>query len=296
MQFKSFAELNQLAETRNTSLLDIIIATERKEQDIARDELIAQVKVHLEAMYQAIEEGKSKRIKSQGGLLDGETWKVKESITKGQQQWQSSLYNRVVIAALATAEVNASMGKIVACPTAGASGILPAVLVGLSEEFDLQEQCQIESLITAAGLGKIVAEEATLSGAAAGCQAECGVGSAMAAAAAVQLLGGAKEEIIQGFTLSLKNLLGLVCDPVAGLVEVPCVKRNAFAATHALTAAQLALSGVKSVIPPDEVVTAMSQIGDLLPPSLKETATGGLAATATGKNLAEKILGKANQR
>jgi len=294
MNFKSFAELKQIAETNKISLAEVIIINEMEEQEISRDDLIARVKIHLKAMYQAVETGKSRKMKSQGGLLDGETWKIMKTIEKGQINWQSLLYNRVIVAALATAEVNAGMGKIVASPTAGASGILPAVLLGLSEELNIDEQKQIEGLITAAGLGKIVAGEATLSVAAAGCQAECGVGSGMAAAAAVQLLSGTNEQVIQGFTLSLKNLLGLVCDPVAGLVEVPCVKRNAFAATHALTAAQLALSGVKSVIPPDEVVEAMAQIGDLLPYSLKETAEAGLAATPTGKKLADKILGSDN--
>lgn len=294
MKYRSFSELRQKAEIKNISLTEVIILAEMEEQEISRDDLIAQVKVHLKAMRQAIETGKSKKMKSQGGLLNGETWKIKKSIERDQFNWQSPLYNRVIVAALATAEVNAGMGKIVACPTAGASGILPAVLLGLAEELDLEEKHQIDSLITAAGLGKIVAGEATLSGAAGGCQAECGVGAGMAAAAATQLLGGNNEEIIQSFTLSLKNLLGLVCDPVAGLVEVPCVKRNAFAATHALTAAQLALSGIKSVIPPDEVVNAMAQIGDLLPYSLKETAEAGLADTPTGRKLAESILGSNN--
>jgi L-serine dehydratase len=174
------------------------------------------------------------------------------------------------------------MGKIVAGPTGGASGIVPAVLLAVGNSLELKDEDLMRGLFTASGLGMVVSKQATLSGAAGGCQAECGVASGMAAGVVVELCNGDPEQVGHAFALALKNLLGLVCDPVAGLVEVPCVKRNGFAAPHALTAANMALAGIESVIPPDEVIDAMTQIGDLLPGSLKETSLGGLAATETG--------------
>ncbi len=285
MKYNSLAELKQLTETEDISIWEVIIQQEMSEEEVSRQEIITGVEEQLQVMEHAIKKGKEAELESPGGLSGGDASKLVNS----KFDLGCDLHKKVAEAALATAEVNAGMGKIVAGPTAGASGIVPAVIVSLAREYNFEREKQIQGVLTAAGLGKIVAKRATLSGAAGGCQAECGVGSGMAAGAAVAMFVENSQKIIHGFALALKNLLGLVCDPVAGLVEVPCVKRNAFAATHALTAANLALAGVESVIPPDEVIDAMAEIGDLLPTSLKETAEAGLAATETGRKIEQDL-------
>ena len=182
------------------------------------------------------------------------------------------------------------MGKIVACPTAGSCGIVPAVLVAVSEEYNITEDEQINALITAGGIGAIISNKVQLAGAVAGCQAECGVAAAMCAGALAQMLGGSISEIINAVALAMKNLLGLTCDPVCGLVEVPCVKRNPILAIHAVTSTELALAGIESKIPLDEVIDAVRQTGQLMSPMLKESSLAGLATTKTALKLKEKIF------
>jgi L-serine dehydratase len=184
------------------------------------------------------------------------------------------------------------MGRIVAAPTAGSCGIIPAVLVTAMEERQLSEESVVDSMFTAAGIGMVIANRASISGAEGGCQAECGSASAMAAAALTELLGGSPAQAADACAIALKNTLGLVCDPVAGLVEIPCIKRNAAGAANALVAAELALAGIESVIPVDEVIDAMREIGAGMSDSLKETAKGGLAGTPTAKRLTKKIYGR----
>jgi L-serine dehydratase len=196
---------------------------------------------------------------------------------------------RVMARALAVAEVNACMGRIVAAPTAGSCGILPATILTLKEEKNLSEEQAVMGLFTAAGIGMVIAKRASISGAEGGCQAECGSASAMAAAAMVELVGGTPGMAAQACAIAMKNTLGLVCDPVAGLVEVPCIKRNAGGAANAIVAAELALAGIESTIPVDEVIAAMKSIGDTMPSSLKETALGGLAATPTAKSITKTL-------
>ena len=292
MDYRSFSRLEELASERDRPIWEIIIEAEMQESELEREEIMKKMRERLEVMREAVERGLENDFESVGGLRGGDA----DRLSRSDEFLGSDLTRKTAEAALATAEVNAGMGRIVAGPTAGASGIVPAVVLSLAGEKNLSEEIQIRGLLTAGGLGSIVASEATLSGAAGGCQAECGVGSAMAAGAAVAMLEGSTEQIFNAFALALKNLLGLVCDPVAGLVEVPCVKRNAFAATHALTAASLALAGVESVIPADEVVEAMAQIGDMLPCSLKETAEAGLADTDTGRELEENIRDRQQQQ
>lgn len=292
MDYRSFSRLEELASERGRPIWEIIIEAEMQESELEREEIMEKMRERLEVMREAVERGLENDFESVGGLSGGDA----DRLSRSDEFLGSDLTRKTAEAALATAEVNAGMGRIVAGPTAGASGIVPAVVLSLAGEKNLSEEIQIRGLLTAGGLGSIVASEATLSGAAGGCQAECGVGSAMAAGAAVAMLEGSTEQIFNAFALALKNLLGLVCDPVAGLVEVPCVKRNAFAATHALTAASLALAGVESVIPADEVVEAMAQIGDMLPGSLKETAEAGLADTETGRELEENIRDRQQQQ
>ena len=188
-------------------------------------------------------------------------------------------------------ESNACMRRIVAAPTAGSCGVLPAVLLSYEEDFDVAENDMVKAMYVAAGIGKVIAENAFIAGAAGGCQAEIGSASAMVAGALAFLQGGDSSAIINAATLSLKNFLGLVCDPVAGLVEVPCVKRNAMGASYALVAADMAPAGIESKIPVDEVINAMYQVGSSLPTAFRETAEGGLAATPTGQKLAQRIFG-----
>ena len=197
----------------------------------------------------------------------------------------------IIATALKVGECNACMGRIVAAPTAGASGVLPAVLLPIRKKYDFSEEEMVKALYVSAGFGQVIATRASISGAEGGCQAEIGSASAMAAAALVSLLGGSPEQMAAACATALQNLLGLVCDPVAGLVEVPCVKRNVIGAVNALTAAELALAGVENVIPCDEVIDAMRAVGDVMPAALRETGGGGLAATPTGRRIAEELLG-----
>ena len=196
---------------------------------------------------------------------------------------------QVMAAALKTGECNACMKRIVAAPTAGSSGVLPAVLLPLQARDGLKDEQMVEALYVAAGFGQVIATRASISGAEGGCQAEVGSASAMAAAALVHLMGGTGEQMAAACALALSNTLGLVCDPVAGLVEVPCVTRNVMGAMNALSCAELALSGVGSAIPCDEVIDAMRSVGEALPASLRETGGGGLAATPTGRRIAEGV-------
>ena len=194
--------------------------------------------------------------------------------------------------ALAISELNAAMGRIVAAPTAGSCGILPAALLTMEQEKGCDRHACVMALFTASAVGLVIARNACLAGAQGGCQAECGSASAMAAAAIVELAGGTPKMIGDAVAIALKNVLGLVCDPVAGLVEVPCVKRNAAGVAGAFVAAELALAGISSVIPADEAILAMKRVGDAMVPALKETAEGGLAATPTACRLRDELLGK----
>lgn len=199
---------------------------------------------------------------------------------------------KIMTYALATSEQNLRMGTIVACPTAGSCGIVPSVLVAFAEDNNISEEEQINALITAGEVGKLVSNKMALAGAVGGCQAECGVASAMAAAALTQMRGGNLKQIINASALALKNILGLTCDPVCGLVEIPCVKRNPFLAIHAVTASELAMADIISKIPIDEVVDAMEQTGKLMSPLLKESSQGGLAKTKTALILEKNIMKK----
>ena len=288
MHYSSVKELVALAIKQNTTVAEIVIQTEINESEKSREKIKTMMAKNIEVLVAAIKQGKKQDIKSASGLIAGEAFKLWQS----KNSFAGDAFHQVIVNALAVASVNACMGKIVAGPTAGACGIVPAVLLTLKEKYKLAGTKLAGSFFTAAGLGKIVVEKATLAGAEAGCQAECGVAAAMAAGAAVELMGGTPQMLAHAFALALKNLLGLVCDPVAGLVEVPCVKRNAFCATHALTAANMALAGIKSVIPADEVIAAMVEIGDLMPISLKETSRSGLAVTPTGLKIKAKLAGE----
>ena len=283
MAFASFDELLTAA-AEHGSLGRAALACEASESETPVIELRARMGETLGVMREAIETGLAGRARSLSGLVGGDASRVLAS----QRGPLGGVFAQVVASALATGEVNAAMGRIVAAPTGGASGVLPAVLLAVGAEFGASEDQLVDALFAAAGIGAVIATRATLSGAAGGCQAEIGSGSAMAAAAAVELAGGTATEAGHAAALALQGQMGLVCDPVGGLVEIPCVYRNATGASVALSAAEMALAGVEFPIPFDQVVDAMGLVGRSLPPSLRETALGGLAVTPAGRELAAR--------
>ena len=231
---------------------------------------------NADSMYDGTLRSASNKAGGDGGLL--------HSYNESGKKICGSFMGKVMEKAIKMGESNACMRRIVAAPTAGSCGVLPAVLLSYEEDFDVAENDMVKAMYVAAGIGKVIAENAFIAGAAGGCQAEIGSASAMAAGALAFLQGGDSSAIINAATLSLKNFLGLVCDPVAGLVEVPCIKRNSYGAVNAVTSAQLSLAGIKSAIAPDDVVDSMRRIGNQLPASLKETSCGGLAITESAQN------------
>lgn len=270
----------ELIQEREAFLLDISVEGVRQK-----------VKKSLNAMKNAIKVGLVSSEKSISKQCGDDCKKLQERFVSRPALF-GKLFEKITEYSLATIEENLRMGKIVACPTAGSCGIVPAVLVAISEELNISEDEQINALITAGAIGSIVETKVALAGAVAGCQAECGVAAAMSAGALAQLIGGTEKQIVNAVALALKNVLGLTCDPVAGLVEIPCVKRNAFLAIHAVTAAELALAGIESKIPADEVVDALTQTGQLMSPLLKESSQAGLAKTKTALKIEKKVFNK----
>ena len=266
-----------------------------EELEMDEAELQRQLQESLSVMRNAIDYGLS-GVRSTGGLTGGTGRLLKNRSVDPDDVsgLLGPLPAKAAAYALAASEANAAMGRICAAPTAGSSGVLPGVLFAIAEERQRSATDLSLALVAAGSIGMVIASRATLAGAEGGCQAECGAAAAMAAGAAVELCGGTPTQIGHAVALTLKNLLGLVCDPVAGLVEVPCVKRNAGAAMIALLAAEMALAGIESVIPVDEVIDAMAAVGRSMPGSLRETGQGGLAATPTGLEYAARIFGARN--
>jgi L-serine dehydratase len=289
ISYDSIQELVDKAKKKGKRISELVLEDQARQMEQSQDELFEQMRASLQVMAEAAAKGLSAVSKSASGLSGGDANKMRRAVEAGRTL-SGKVLSETLAKALAIAEVNACMGRIVAAPTAGSCGIIPAVLLTLQEENDLTEERVVMSLFTAAGLGMVIAKKASISGAEGGCQAECGSAAAMAAAAAVELMGGTPQMCAHACAMALKSVLGLVCDPVAGLVEVPCVKRNASGAANALIAAEMALAGIESTIPVDEVIGAMKAIGDAMPKSLKETAEGGLADTPTAKKIAREIL------
>jgi len=289
--FYSAQELLKYCSENNVSISHAIIGDEVRSSDLTREEAIEKMRYNLEVMRSAASLALESDIKSISGLIGGDAKKLNERC-KDSRTICGSYVNKAMARALSCSEVNGAMGRIVAAPTAGSCGILPAVVITVSEIYNSSEDEIINSLFTASAVGSIIAHNATLSGAEGGCQAECGSATAMAAAASVELAGGTPYMCVEAGAIAIKCILGLVCDPIAGLVEAPCAKRNAMGAVNAMAAADMALSGVKSIIPFDEVVDAMYKIGKSMPCELRETALGGLAATPTGVRLHKQIFGK----
>lgn len=277
------------AEMQGLGFADYCIQAQADKLEMSSDKLLARMSEVLKVMEESIAVG-MKGPRSMGGLVGQNAQKVAKYAEDKSQSILGETMSKAVVYALAVGEANASMGRIVAAPTAGASGVLPAVLFALQDLKGLSQNDLAKALVAAGAIGMVIASRASISGAEGGCQAECGSGAAMAAGAAVVLCNGTPKQVGHAVAITIKNMLGLVCDPVAGLVEVPCVKRNAGAAGQALVAAEMALAGVASVIPVDEVIDAMQAVGESMHCSLKETAQGGLAATPTGLALMEKII------
>ena len=291
MVIGSVETLIQLAHDHDGTIGQAMIIQEAAQKQISEEAVLEQMKYNWQVMKESIHTGITNPQKSKGGLIGGEGRKLYDYCRSEQPLLCGSNIMEAVSYALAVAEVNATMGRIVACPTAGSCGIVPGVLKKLQEMDNLTDAQIATALMTCAGFGMVIAHRASVSGAVGGCQAECGAAAAMAAAAAVELRGGTPEQAGEACAMVLKNVMGLVCDPVAGLVEVPCAKRNALGASLAMVMADMALSGITSVIPADEVITAMGAVGRSLPESLRETAKGGLAVTPTGLELNKKIFG-----
>lgn len=287
--FRNVAELVKLAESKQVKIAEIMIQQEIEVTGLTREAIIEKMDRNLTVMEQAIERG-LKGVQSFSGLTGGDAVLLQNYIKSGKALTGNILLD-AVSKAVATNEVNAAMGTICATPTAGSAGVVPGTLFAVKEKLNPTRMEMIEFLFTSAAFGFVVANNASISGAAGGCQAEVGSASGMAAAAIVELAGGTPAQSAEAMAITLKNMLGLVCDPVAGLVEVPCVKRNAMGASNAMTAADMALAGIKSKIPCDEVINAMFLIGQSMPSALRETAEGGLAATPTGKRLEKEIFG-----
>lgn len=286
----TFEQLEHACKLENKKIYEVAQEIMADDADISVEEVRSFTKRSLDAMKEAIQTGLKSKELSMSGMCGQDCFRVQERF-KSSPALFGGTFEKIIKYALATSEENIRMGKIVACPTAGSCGILPASLISVSEDCKFDEETQISALITAGEIGRIVSAKVSLAGAVAGCQAECGVASAMSAAAVCQMRGGSVSQILNASALAMKNLLGLSCDPVAGLVEVPCVKRNPFLAVHAITAVELALSGVESKIPFDEVIDAMEQTGALMSPTLKESSQAGLATTKTGLEVQKRVFG-----
>lgn len=291
MLAKTGEELLEICEKYNIPLSEYAIRCEVEEKGLTREEIIEKMKKNLNVMITAANEGRKNEVYSLSGLIGGDGFKINNYVNNGKTL-TGEVTNMAMAMALSSSEVNASMGKIVACPTAGSCGILPAVILSAGAKLELDEEELIRGLLAASAVGMIIGMNATLSGAEGGCQAECGSASAMGAAAVVEMMGGTPKMSLDAGSIILQNILGLVCDPVAGLVEIPCAKRNAQGAITALCTADMVMAGVEAKIPFDDAVSAMYKVGKSLPASLRETALGGVAVTPTGLKLKEEVFGK----
>lgn len=291
MDFSSMEELLKQCREKSLGIGELMLEWEAGKTGRSRKEIFDKMKERLLRMKDAVEAGIEDKSTSPSGISGGDAYLMQQYKEKGNYLMGSVTVDAMKYA-FATSETNARMGVIVATPTAGSAGILPGCIFALKDNTDIPFDELVMGLFTASAIGYVIANRAFISGAAGGCQAEVGSAVTMAAAAIVEMNGGSPDQAVHAAAMGLKSLLGLVCDPVAGLVEVPCIKRNVIGTSIAFTAAEMALAGIQSRIPCDEVIGAMYDIGKRMPRTLKETALGGLAATPTGEKLKEKIMGK----
>lgn len=279
--FYSAEELLTVCHELKAPIWKATLITESENSHLTESELLAHGYEAWKVMQESSQVGLEEPVYSLSGMTGGDAAKLYEYASTSSPLVGANLLKSMAMA-LSTSETNAAMGRIVAAPTAGASGILPATLMTLSKQHGFEDSRVVESLFTASAIGQIVASKASIAGATGGCQAECGTAAAMAAAASAEICGATPEMVLDAASFALINIMGLVCDPVAGLVEFPCALRNASGTMNALISADMALAGMKSLIPFDEVVDAMKEVGQDMSPTLRETALGGLAITPTG--------------
>ena len=293
MDFNTAEELLEICKKENKPISEIMRLREIVYGEANADDVDAKMKKSLEIMRKSAHNPLTEVVRSIGGMIGGEANKLEKRRAEGKSICGNVL-TKALIYSQAVLEVNASMGVIVAAPTAGSAGVLPAVLFALEEEFDLSEEDLLKGLFTAGAIGCLLMKNASVSGAEAGCQAEIGSAAAMASAAAAEMMGGTPEQCLDAASITISNMLGLVCDPIAGLVEMPCQSRNAAGASNALTSAEMVLAGIKAAVPFTEMSDAMYRVGKGVPAELREAALGGCAATPTGCNLKCKIFGGCN--
>lgn len=286
--FNNAAAIIQAAEDEGTGISTITLRQTALDTERSEEDILSQMAHNLSVMKEAVKEGSVEGIRSVSGLTGDWSHSVKERFSGGGG-FCGGFVGEVIYNSLAVMHVNACMGRIVAAPTAGSCGILPGCLIALQNHYDLSDRQLIDGLLNASAIGMVIAKNATLAGAEGACQAECGSGAAMAASAAAEIMGGTPTMCGHAAAHALKSLMGLVCDPVAGLVEEPCIIRNPTSAMVALVSTEMALAGVPSLIPLDEVIKAMDAVSKLLPASLRETAEGGIAASPTGRRIAEEL-------
>ncbi len=283
--YDTIEDIVRLADRESISFSEVVLRSEIESTGSTKEEVLAEIRRRIQIFKESVRDGIADTRKSKSGMSGGQAKQLDER----QPLFLSDLAYRALRYAISVNEANAKMFRIVACPTAGACGILPGVMQAVGEVYECDEEAYVNGFLAAAGVGNVVTNQACVAGAVGGCQAEVGTAAAMASACAVAMMGGTTEEVVTAMTLCMKNVLGLVCDPVAGLVEVPCVKRNGIYAVHALASAEMAMAGLRSRIPTDEVIGAMDSIGRALPEALRETSEGGLAKTKTGVDITNRL-------
>lgn len=283
--YDTIEDIVRLADRESISFSEVVLRSEIESTGSTKEEVLAEIRRRIQIFKESVRDGIDDTRKSKSGMSGGQAKQLDER----QPLFLSDLAYRALRYAISVNEANAKMFRIVACPTAGACGILPGVMQAVGEVYECNEEAYVTGFLAAAGVGNVVTNQACVAGAVGGCQAEVGTAAAMASACAVAMMGGTTEEVVTAMTLCMKNVLGLVCDPVAGLVEVPCVKRNGIYAVHALASAEMAMAGLRSRIPADEVIGAMDSIGRALPEALRETSEGGLAKTKTGVDITNRL-------
>lgn len=291
LTYESVDELVKAAESNGETISALVLRDQAESMDRSEHSVYEKMERDFAVMRSAVDEGMKRDLCSMSGLTGGEGHRMGEYSRRGEALC-GSLLSGAMTRALAVAGCNASMGRIVAAPTAGSCGILPGCLLALCDDRNVPERAAVMAMFTAGAFGLVMAKKSSIAGAQGGCQAECGSAAAMAAAALVELMGGTPAQCADACAIAIASQLGLVCDPVAGLVEIPCIKRNASGVAIAFASADMALAGVAPKIPADECIDAMREVGDQLSPSLKETALGGLATTPTGIRLRKQVFGK----
>ena len=291
LKYESMAELVAEATKRNITISRLVLEDQAKSLEKPESELYEQMEMNFNIMKDSVADGSRKDQRSTSGLTGGEGYLMSEYVKRAGGGLSGTFMSKAIARALAVAGCNASMGKIVAAPTAGSCGVLPGCLVSLYEDRGFPEKDLVMAMFTAGAVGMVIANRSSLAGAQGGCQAECGSASAMAAAALVEVMGGTPQQCSDACAMAISNQMGLVCDPVAGLVEIPCIKRNVSSLMIAFSSADMALAGIEARIPADECMDAMREVGESLPSSLKETAKGGLATTPTGQRLKDQVFG-----